>query len=434
MHIKQNERPKVLEGCETEPLVQSSFRMHAVFVAMIAMAIYTPTLRYGFTYLDDNNLILDQQELLAKPSALYKVFGHSFFNDPSDAYYRPVVNLTFAVNALLGGVCPFGYHLVNCLLHALACVLLLALLRGLGFNPWAALVAALIFAVHPANAASVAWIPGRNDALFGCCAFAGSLFLMYDARRPAWALKIGHGACMAFALFTIETAVCLPIIFGVLLWLEKGSGAFKRRQWMWVSWVIAFAAYALARHAVITPSGYVLGQMFSFWQRWPELLSGVGKLLIPLRLQVLAAPQDVLWWPGVVTGALLIAVCFLRGMRRGIITFAWAMILLPLMMSLLGARNVMLETRLYLPAAGICVLAAEFLRGARVKGVLIYRSAFALVIAFGLMCCIVNLHYVPNFRDRTSFSQAAIKGSPNSGIAHSLIFKASYKNELQTGN
>ena len=411
--------------------MQPKFWLHAAFVAMIAMALYAPTLRYDFTYLDDNNLILDRQELLTKPSGLYKVFGHSFFNDASDVYYRPVVNLSFEVNALIGGVRPFGYHLVNCLLHAATCVLLLALLRGLGFNPWAALFAALIFAVHPVNAASVAWIPGRNDALFGCFAFAGSLFLMDDARRPAWGFKIGHGACMAFALFTIETAVCLPIIFGVLLWVEKGRGAFKRRKWMWVSWVIAFAAYALARHAVIAPSGYVLGQMFSFWQRLPELLSGVGKLLVPLWLQVLAAPQDVLWWPGAASGALLIAVCFLRGMRRDIIMFAWAMILLPLMMSLLGARNVVLETRLYLPAAGICMLVAEVLRAIRPKGALMYRSAFALVIAFGLLCCIVNIYYVPNFRDRISFSQAAIKGSPNSGIAHSLIFKASYQNELQ---
>jgi hypothetical protein len=128
----------------------------------------------------------------------------------------------------------------------------------------------------------------------------------------------------------------------------------------------------------------------------------------------------------------MIAICFLKGMRSGIITFAWAMILLPLLMGLLGARNVVLETRLYLPSAGICMLLAEFLHGIRPKGALIYKSAFALVIAFGLMCCIVNLYYVPNFRDRTSFSQAAIKGSPNSGIAHSLIFRASYKNELQT--
>ena len=412
--------------------MQSKFWLHAALVAIIAMAIYSPTLRYDFTYLDDNNLVLDQQEIISKPSGLYKVFGHSFFNDPSDAYYRPVVNLSFAVNALIDGVRPFGYHLVNCLLHAATCVLLLALLRGLGSGPWAALLAALIFAVHPVNAASVAWIPGRNDVLFGCFAFAGSLFLLYDARRPAWALKIGHGACMAFALFTIETAVCLPLMFGVLLWVEKGRGAFKRRKWMWVSWVIAFAAYALARHAVIAPSGYVMGQMFSFWQRWPELLSGVGKLLAPLRLQVLAAPQDALWWPGAASGALLIAVCFLRGMRRGIITFAWAMILLPLLMGLLGARNVVIETRLYLPAAGICMLMAEVLRVARLNGGLIYRSAFALVIALGLLCCIVNLQYIPNFRDRISFSQAAIKGSPNSGIAHSQIFRASYQNELQT--
>lgn len=412
--------------------MQSKFWLHAALVAIIAIALYSPTLRYDFTYLDDNNLILDQQELLSKPSGLYKVFEHSFFNDPSDTYYRPIVNLSFAINALLDGVRPFGYHLVNCLLHAVACVLLLALMRALGLNQWAALFAALIFAVHPVNAASVAWIPGRNDALFGGFAFAACLFLALDIRRPALSHKIGHGICMALALFTIETAVCLPLLFALLLWGQKGFSAFKRRRWMWASWVFAFALYGLARHAVIAAhSAYVLGQVLSAGKRWPELLSGMGKLLIPLRLQVLAAPQDLLWWPGILTSAIMIAACFLKGMRRSIVVFAWAMITLPLLLSLLGARNVVLETRCYFPAAGLCMLLAEFLHMVKCKGVLISRSAAACAAALAVMLCIANIRYVPDFRNRVSFGQAAIKESPNSGIAANLLFRAAYQNDLQ---
>ena len=397
----------------------------AAIVAVVALLLYLPTLKYDYTYLDDNNLVLDQQGLLQLPSSLYEVFGRSFFGDTADTYYRPVVNMSFVINGLANGVRPSGYHLVNVLLHAGACVLLLMLLIGLGIGNLSSLLAALFFAVHPVNAASVAWIPGRNDTLLGCFTFGACLLLLRDAHRPGLLPKAGHLACLLLALFTKETALCLPLLFIAALFAAHGRRALHGRRWMWGGWAIVLAAYFVARYAVVTsPPGYVMGQLQTAWQRWPELLSDIGKLLLPVRLQVLAAPQDVLWWPGVVVIVIAGAACFLRGMRRGIVAFALALVLLPLLMSLLGASYVVLETRLYLPAAGMCVLLGEVMHTTRSRGTKRSIAAFGVVAIFIISLGFVNLRYVPNFRDRYSFSNAAIEGSHSSSVAHSLRFRA----------
>ena len=353
------------------------------------------------------------------------MFGRSFFGNTHDTYYRPFVNLSFAVNALIGGVRPFGYHLVNCLLHAAACVLLLALFRGLRLGDRNSLFAALFFAIHPVHAASVAWIPGRNDALVGCFTFCACLLLLRDARQPGKAAQIGHLLCLLLALFTKETALCLPLLFIVLLWAIEGRHALLRRRWMWAGWVIAMAVYFSARYAVITPPpGYVAGQFRTALLGWPVLLSDLGKLLLPVRLQVIAAPVDTLAWPGIVSAVIIGAACFIRGMRRGIVALALAFMALPLLMSLLGAKYVVLETRLYLPVAGVGILLGELLRATRLQGAKAAFSALAFVAAITIALGIVTMQYIPSFRDRDRFSNAAISGSPNSAIAHSLRFKA----------
>jgi hypothetical protein len=390
-----------------------------------------PTWFFDFTYLDDNNLIYDRQSFLANPSSLYQIFGQSFSGRPSDSYYRPVVNLTYAINALFGGTRPFGYHLVNTLLHLANCILFLVLLRRCCIDDRASLLATLFFTVHPVNVASVAWVPGRNDLLLGCFTFFASLLLLRDARHPSHTVKTVHLLFFLLALFTKETALCLPLVFVFFLKAENENKRLSHGLWMWFGWVSALALYFSVRYAVIeTPPGYISSKLLTIWQRWPELLSGIGKLLLPVRLQVIASPRDVLWWPGIIVIALIIGGCLLSGTRRRTMVLALTLLLLPLLMSLLSARFAVLETRLHLSAAGASIFTAELLQAIRTRGTKIVHIICAFVVISCIGLSIVSWRYAENFRNRHRFSQASIEGSPNSGIARNLRFRASYQREM----
>ena len=101
---------------------------------------------------------------------------------------------------------PVGYHATNVALHAVASVLVLALLRRLRSDGVSPSREALVFAVHPALAPAVAWIPGRNDTLWRC---SGS--------RRGSACEEGstaaHLVFFALALMAKETAVALPVVW-----------------------------------------------------------------------------------------------------------------------------------------------------------------------------------------------------------------------------
>jgi hypothetical protein len=391
-------------------------------VALVAVLVYAPTWSYDYTYLDDNDLILDQRSFLVNPSSMFGAFGRTYFGGASESYYRPVVNLSFVLDAQWTGTRPFGYHFTNVLLHAAVSVLVLRLCLRLGFGELPALWAALLFVLEPVQVASVAWIVGRNDVIMTGFALGACLLLLRAGERPGLGPKVGHLVCFAAALFSKETALGLPFLCVALGWAIAPEHEPWRRRWPWIGWAGTVALYFGARFAVIGPEhGRGIERIQTASERSAVLLSDLGKLLCPVRPQVLAAPEDLLVWPGVVAIALVAAlVWWVRGLRRRIVLLALGFTLVPLLGALAGAKAVVLENRLYLAVVGTSLLGGEVLRalGAtmRQKWVLVALASAALGVLG-----VLGLGYASSFRDREHFSRAAIEGSPHSGLAAHLL-------------
>src|SRR5262249_17917775 len=121
------------------------------------------TLGHGFVY-DDQNQILSNPWIWQPrflPDLLTRGVWSFQVNEPSN-YYRPIQTFIYFVNGQIFGRSPFGFHLTNVLMHALAPAAALFLLRRVT-APGVALFAASLFAVHPAHVESVAWISGSTD-------------------------------------------------------------------------------------------------------------------------------------------------------------------------------------------------------------------------------------------------------------------------------
>uniref|UniRef100_UPI0037E7AFAB protein O-mannosyl-transferase TMTC2 isoform X1 n=1 Tax=Semicossyphus pulcher TaxID=241346 RepID=UPI0037E7AFAB len=132
----------------------------------VAVGLYLNTLDADFCY-DDSRAIKTNQDLLPETpwtNILYDDFwGTLLTHSGSHKSFRPLCTLSFRLNYTLHGLRPWGFHLLNVLLHALVTALFTAFSRPLlGGGLWS-LLAGLLFASHPVHTEAVAGVVGRAD-------------------------------------------------------------------------------------------------------------------------------------------------------------------------------------------------------------------------------------------------------------------------------
>jgi tetratricopeptide (TPR) repeat protein len=140
--------------------------------------------------------------------------------------YYPAAYSLFWVEHKLWGDSTLGYHLVNILLHVTAALLLLKILRTLQIP--AAGLAAAIFALHPVQVESVAWISELKNTLSAVCYFGSALaYLRFDRTKDKAAYA---GALMLFVLGLLAKTVIAtwPAALLVVFWWQRGKLSWKQ--------------------------------------------------------------------------------------------------------------------------------------------------------------------------------------------------------------
>lgn len=379
------------------------------WAAAAAVGTYAWSLTFGFTDLDDRDLIVDDQPFLQSASSLWRVFERSYMHvlDARHAYYRPVVSLSYALDARWSGVHPQGFHATNVALHAAASWLVALLLERVVGDERLALLGALVFAVHPALAPAVAWIPGRNDLLLAVFALTAWLALLRGASTV-------HLLAFAAALLSKETAAALPLVWALHLGLEpaarpRGLARFALPG----AWAALVTARVLAHPALgaVSPGGFA------------RLVRGLGELALPVHLSPLAVDADVPTWPGFLGFAgILVATRWLGAVRRRVIALGLGAFALTYLPGALVPGVLEVGSRLYLPAVGFVLVLAELLRGAALepRALLTTRAA---TVCLGLL----TLAFESSFRNARAFASDAVDGSPRSALAHFCLGSAAQR-------
>lgn len=165
------------------PFPKLSGPLSAVIVGLVAILCYKNSVDGDFVF-DDTEAIVNNEDLRPE-TPVWNLFFNDFWgtrltDKTSHKSYRPLTVLSFRWNYWLsGGLKPWGFHMTNIWLHALASVLLLPFCDQLygGRSPRASFLTSLLFAVHPVHSEAVAGVVGRADLL--CAVFFLSSFLMY---------------------------------------------------------------------------------------------------------------------------------------------------------------------------------------------------------------------------------------------------------------
>jgi tetratricopeptide (TPR) repeat protein len=202
------------------PLAHRSWFLALVLV-IVTFATYQPTWHAGFIW-DDALLITDNRMVQAR-NGLSRIW---FTTEALD--YFPLTSSFWWVQWRLWGTNARGYHAVNVLLHAANVMLIWMVLRRLRIpGAW---LAALLFAVHPVNVATVAWISEQKNTL-SMLFFALSIlwYVRFDEEPEGYWYGLSLAAFL-LALLSKAAVVMLPVVLLECVWWLRGG--LRSRDWL----------------------------------------------------------------------------------------------------------------------------------------------------------------------------------------------------------
>jgi protein O-mannosyl-transferase len=198
---KRQPKTRAVKPDRQSPKKPNWSRVLPFLVFAIAFLAYVNTLGHGFVF-DDASLILQNPH----------VTQLRWTDILSLNEYRPVRTFTYAINYAIGGDDPYGYHLFNVLLHAVNALFVYLLSLAWSRLPAVSFIGALLFALHPAQTAAVAYVSGRKDLL--------ATFFVLGACYSYTAFRLKGGKSrlvLAFCLFVLgvfskEVAIVFPVL------------------------------------------------------------------------------------------------------------------------------------------------------------------------------------------------------------------------------
>ena len=422
------------------------------WIALLIFIVYFQALFFQFSYLDDNQLIIDNFHFIKDLGNIGQAFFTDVFLSSTQAYYRPLLNVSFIIDAQFGGAEPFFYHLSNILMHVITCWLLFILLLKLRYNRLKSFFFSLLFALHPVISQAVAWVPGRNDSLAAIFVLSSIIMLINyldirdsnqveapvkNKRRQLqkqnkfqstiqvklWSYYGLHLVFFTLALFTKESVMLTAFVGLAYLHLIRKEKVFSGTANFFIAgWVATTALLLTMRHIAFTnPLQANPGDIIASWfMNCPVAIQYLGKMLFPINQSVLPVIKDTTFIYGLIAlGALSFAIYSTKHKRWSYLGFGLSWIVIFMAPTFIWPSpeivTFLLEHRLYLPLIGLIIVLLEtkavdsiFSNPKRA----ITTSVVILLIFSGL-----TYKHSHNFADRIAFWKNAAETSPHSPLA-----------------
>jgi hypothetical protein len=386
-------------------------------IVIFGIIVYGKSITYGFTYADDTQLIVMNQDILSNYSNIPELFKTDVFISTTSPqiFYRPLLNVLFMVETHIAKDSPWIYHVTNILLHLGCCILMFKVLQRLGCTIQMAAMASLLFCVHPLNSSAVVWIPGQNDILLGAFLLASFLLFLQTLESRRWGSFIGHLLLFLGALLTKESAIVFPVLcisYALLFYRHT----FRRRAWVLatISYCFVIIIWFVLRSLVPQPftvhlkSDFLLASSLS---NLPALFLYFGKVFFLNGLSIFPNLLDNSIWPGLVSMVLFVVIVLLKKPSSAKnILWGLGWFLLFLVPSLVSGI-IFYEHRAYSAFLGLLLATVE-LPLVQIVDLSKIWHAFGF-IAIIVVLVIVTMLHTEQYRNRSTYATSAYVSSPS---------------------
>ena len=408
-------------------------RWGLVTILLLFAAIYARSVTFDFVWDDveairDNPIYtgplldgLDATQHDHLDPALRKLSGMK----PAHDSYRPLLYLSYRSDTTLSGMSPRGMHLHNLILALLSILAFYFVASRWLMSDRSALMATAVFALHPLQVESVAYVSGRGDllaGLFALLAVAAALQFEQAGTQAGRALWLLAGtACLLASLLSKEAYLGLPV---ALAGLAFARGRLRAQGVVLATWFVAIGAYLALRFEVggVAEGGtgaIALVALPGIFLRYLEIA------LLPFDLsseRLYDANYVLPGWIALAALAAWASIGLRRSWSRTSRTVAsgllWMLVLLGPSAVVVIVMGVVADRYSYLPLGGFAVACSALLCAAarQPRGL---RAVIGLAaFLWAAMCVAVTVVQVGTWKDNRTLYQHAVATAPESSMAH----------------
>ncbi len=436
---KKNRRKKPLDKLQTEAIEPDSAKLGvwiSTLICMVSFLVHLHTISFKFVR-DDETQILRNPWIRdwSKVVQFFTTDVWAFSRIRSlTNYYRPFHMVAHALGYSLTGFQPEGYHLINILLHVVSSLLVARIALQLTQEKSVALLAGLLFALHPMHSESVSWIAVVTDPLCAVFYFGALALYLRNSSSPG-NIKTIAALLLLFlgALFSKEMAFVFPL---VAVW----SDWCLKRELRWSRYALLMGAFAIYGVFRISALGFRPGvSNLSLEERFLSsivlLASYVVRVFVPYGINpchVFHPTRSLLDVRFLfATAALALVVFFAWWQRKNravlFLTGFLGISLLPLMnIGDIGQERVSADRYLYIPSLASCILIpllaqSAWRRRARTVSFLDRHAVYLLVSPVLLVFGVLLVQSSLLWRDPPTLYARTLERAPDSPTFTGLL-------------
>jgi protein O-mannosyl-transferase len=187
--------------------------MVCLLLAVITLALYNPVNRHPFVNYDDDRYVVNNPHVRQGLTA--ETVGWAL-TSTEQANWHPLTWMSHAIDCSLYGLNPVGHHFTSVLLHGMNVILLFLLLKWATGRLGPSLFVAALFALHPMNVESVAWVAERKNVLCTMFFFLALWAYGWYSRKPGWQRYLAVAALFAAGLASKPMVITFPFVLLLL--------------------------------------------------------------------------------------------------------------------------------------------------------------------------------------------------------------------------
>ena len=226
-----------------------------LIIGLLGAALYINTIFYGWVF-DDELYILRNEVVNKGIRNLWQIWTTDFLGGIYDVnlkLYRPIPSTLFALEWSIFGNNPIGGHLINVLLYGLICGASYIFIYRLFNNRLLALIASLLFCVHPLHVEVVANIKAHDELLTLLFLLFSAIYWLNFSEKDDKKNQRLSFLFWGLALLSKESSITFLAIYPLIYWYKKQDITWASagiKSWPFIAF---FGVYMLIRSAIIGP-------------------------------------------------------------------------------------------------------------------------------------------------------------------------------------